>query len=233
MITESDFKLDSTRLTLYHDKFKYRMSIFIRGIHFFRSVNTLAGYTNRLDSYKAERMYYQNVHLILSDHESLKHIRNFVKWRASKVTDKLDFKLRIGEDRVTIYSNDLTFFQIVLNKLNYSKDQQHITCNYSEPMVNYEQGVVYLKNPKRKFRIYMRSEKYTGSQRTALLEFIHKNDISMSPSLLSWLKSRSSSYGDSWAWSHYFFEFDQESLVTILCLKFDKLIRKVCTIQKR
>lgn len=236
MISESDFKLDSTRLTFYYDKFKYRMSIGIRGIHYFRTVNTIDGYTNRLNAYSTERMYYQNVHQILSDNKTLKHIKNFVRWRASKVKDKLDFKLRIGEDKATIYSNDLTVFQIILVKLNHDYDQQHITCNYSELMQNYEQGVIYLKNPKRKFRIYLRSEKHSVSQKFDLLEFINKNDITMSPSLLKWLKRSSRvsfPYGDSWAWSHYFFEFDQESLITIVSLKFDNLIGKLCTVQKR
>jgi hypothetical protein len=40
-------------------------------------------------------------------------------------------------------------------------------------------------------------------------------------------------YNLIYSWDNYFFDFDQESLITLLSLKFDNLIRKVCTIQKR
>jgi hypothetical protein len=36
-----------------------------------------------------------------------------------------------------------------------------------------------------------------------------------------------------WVWSHYFIDFDDEHMISLLLLRFDGLIRKVCKIEKR
>lgn len=241
MITESDFKLDSAQLTFYHDKFKYKMSIWIKGIHFFRTTKSIYEYSQRVDDYYINRMYYNDINSIVSDSTLLKPIKNLIVWRSSIIERNLDFKLRFGENKITIYANDFTLFELLLTELKYSKDDTIISYNYSEPMMNYEKGIIYQKEPKRKFRIYMKSMSYTTEQREKLYEYLSRYDITMSSSMKKWIIGKSSSqifagfqnYNLMYAWDNYFFDFDQESLITLLSLKFDNLIRKVCTIQKR
>jgi hypothetical protein len=241
MITESDFKLDSAQLTFYHDKFKYKMSIWIKGINHFRTTKSIYEYSQKVDEYYINRMYYNDINSIVSDANLLKPIENLIVWRSSIIEKNLDFKLRFGENKITVYSNDFTVFELLLTELKYSKDDNIISCNYSEPMTNYERGVIYQKEPKRKFRIYMKGMLYTTEQREKLYEYLSRYDITMSPSMTKWITGKASSqifagfqnYNLMYSWDNYFFDFDQESLITLLSLKFDNLIRKVCTIQKR
>jgi hypothetical protein len=241
MITESDFKLDSAQLTFYHDKFKYKMSIWIKGIHHFRTTKSIYEYSQRVDEYYINRMYYNDINSIISDTNLLKPIENLVIWRSTIIEKNLNFKLRFGENKITIYANDFTVFELLLTELKYSKDDTIISYNYSEPMTNHERGVIYQTEPKRKFRIYMKQQLYTTEQREKLYDYLSRYDITMSPSMTKWITGKSSSqifvgmhnYNLIYSWDNYFFDFDQESLITLLSLKFDNLIRKVCTIQKR
>jgi spermidine/putrescine-binding protein len=216
------------------------MSIKIKGIHFFRSTKSISEYSNRVNEYTLNKMYYSDINSIISNTKLLKSIENLILWRSLIIDKNLDFKLRIGQDNITIYTNDFTVFQLALNNLNYSKDNKLITYNYSEHMMNYESGIIYQKTPKRKLRIYMKAHRYTLEQRDKLYDFLKRNDITMSPSLIRWADSKNSLHStysgslyNQWSWDYYFFDLDQESLITILSLKFDNLIRKVCTIQKR
>jgi hypothetical protein len=217
------------------------MSIWIKGIHFFRTTKSIYEYSQKVDEYYINRMYYNDINSIVSDTNLLKPIENLIVWRSSIIEKNLDFKLRFGENKITIYANDFTVFELLLTELKYSKDDTIISYNYSEPMTNYERGVVYQKEPKRKFRIYMKSKIYTTEEREKLYDYLSRYDITMSPSMIKWVTGKTSTqhfsgmqnYNLMYSWDNYFFDFDQESLITLLSLKFDNLIRKVCTIQKR
>lgn len=240
MINDSYFKLDVARSTFYFDKFKYKMSFFVRNVHYFRSIKTVDNFRRKFDRYSTQLddgyFFFDDIQSLVSDKKTQTAIESFVRWRESLVNTQLKFKIRVNHSHILIYGNDLQLYDDLLTEIKDSVNPAQIEYYYVDPNPNYDRSVIYLQKPKRKFRIYLKSEIYTTANREKLLKFMIDNDIYMCQSFNEWLTRNNSNNfykNTSYSWDHFFFEFDDEPLITLILLKFDRLIRKVCTIEKR
>lgn len=235
----SDFLLDTNRLSFYFDKFKYKMVISLEGIQYFRNCQSKYEIDNKIFSYKSKKnlYYYDDIKLIMNDNIKMSDISNVIEWK--QTVDKTKIKFVTTDNKISIYSDDHSIFENLLNSVK--SIHKFSTFYYVEKMKNYVSGDIYLKSPKYKFRIYLKCSNYKEEQKQKLKEFLDYYKMSKCPSLNRWLNdiptynppNSFSSYVRSWAWDYYFFEFDDESLITMISLKFDNLIGKVCTVHKR
>jgi hypothetical protein len=240
MIDDSYFKLDIARSAFYFGKFKYKMSVFARNVHYFRSIKTVDNFHKRLDRYSTQRddgyFFLDDIQSLFSDKKTQTTIEGFVRWRESIVNTQLKFKIRINQSHILIYGNDLQLYDDLLTEIKDSVNPAQIEYYYVNSNPNYDRSIIYLQKPKRKFRIYLKSEIYSTSDREKLLKFMIDNNIYMCRSFNEWLiRNNSTNFfkNTSYSWDHFFFELDDETLITLILLKFDRLIRKVCTIEKR
>jgi hypothetical protein len=240
MIDNSYFKLDTRRSAFYFDKFKYKMSVFIRNVHYFRSIKTVDNFHKRFDKYSTQiddaYFFFDDIQSLVTDKTTQTTIEGFVRWRESLVNNQLKFKIRVNHSHILIYSNDLQLYDELLTEIKDYVNPAQIEYYYVNSNSNYDRSIIYLQKPKRKFRIYLKSETYSTSDREKLLKFMIGNDIYMCRSFNEWLiRNNSNNFfkNTSYSWDHFFFELDDETLITLILLKFDRLIRKVCTIEKR
>lgn len=235
----SDFILDTNRLSFYFNKFKYKMVISLEGIQYFRNCQSKYEIDDKVYSYKTKKnlYYYDDIKMIMDNKNIMSHISKVIEWK--QTVDKTKMKFIVTDNKISIYSSDHGIFENLLNSVN--SIHKLSIFYYVEKMKNYVSGDVYLKNPKHKFRVYLKCSNYKDEQRRKLKEFLKYYKMSLCPSLNRWLNETSvynppntfNSYVRSWAWDYYFFEFDDESLITMISLKFDHLIGKVCTVHKR
>jgi hypothetical protein len=105
-------------------------------------------------------------------------------------------------------------------------------------MPGFDKTVLYRVDPKNKFRVYLKGRQYSRTERTELYEFLNSKNIKLSWTMQNWLLDEPtslywSSAHSSWAFSCHYFDFDDEMLVTMLYLKFNSIVGKVCEIQKK
>jgi hypothetical protein len=180
--------------------------------------------------------FFDDIQSLVSDKKTQTAIKSFVRWRESLVNTQLKFKIRVNHSHILIYGNDLQLYDNLLTEIKDSVNLDQIEYYYVKSNPNYDRSVIYLQKPKRKFRIYLKSEMYSTFDREKLLNFMIDKDIYMCRSFTEWLNRNNSTNffkNTSYSWDHFFFELDDETLITLILLKFDRLIRKVCAIEKR
>lgn len=236
MITHDQFDLDKKRLTLYFDQYVYKVSLTILDIQIFRGVRTLEEYHLSCKRFFIDEIDpSQNRFYLVAKRTS--YLTKFAKWRIA--SDQSAYMVRYHHNRVDIYFNDLTVIQNMLDIYNEDEIANiHINYQYASRMNGYERGVVYQRNPKHKYRIYIKSRIYTGAERIEILQYLQSKNIKISSAFSNWLTyDRLSRYGGpmygNWAFSNYSFDFNDDTLITSICLRFTNFVGKVCEIQKK
>lgn len=234
VITSKLFKLDKSRVTLYWEVFKYKMSVDIINIHYFRRAKNHEQFRDELANL-IDNKWTLDVKL-----ENCDLIDQFISWRQTLPTDG-SIKIAIQHDRLAVYSNTLNLFQTLIDALDEYGDETSkllIKYTYAKQMGNYERGVLYQKNPQHKFRIYLSSDRRDPQQIAEFKSALERYEVYPSKSLQNWFdRPPKSSFmwggSGSWTWNHYCFDFDDESLATLFLLSHEDWIGKVCRIEKR
>jgi hypothetical protein len=145
-------------------------------------------------------------------------------------------------DQLDVYTNTLSIIQDLIDRYDEC-DIRYSQYRYAQPIDNFEYNTVYLKQPKNKYRLYVKSRRYSDEEKVEFGNFLRKQNVRMSASLSMWLNNYEpttkphlmiwSRMMTPWAWSHYHFDYDDETIITMLALRFDNVIGKVCKIEKR
>jgi hypothetical protein len=251
VITPDKFKVDKSKISLYFDKFQYRLSLHISNIHYFRSIKNNSDYHAKLASLREDwssdkgghdgyvfRSDLKRAFENLIDH--LPSIEAYSRWREI-MNVSTEFMVRVQHDKLDVYSNKMSVFQSLLDELD-SFDLIDAKFLKSKPMKNFEKGVIYQTNPKHKFRVYLSNKQWNCSEVISLQKYLIKNSFVMSPGLSKWIGENNTlalgakhqwGRGAIYTWSNYSFDFDDESLITLLCLQHDEWVGKVCRIEKK
>lgn len=246
-LTEQDIEIDTNRLNLYYDKYSYRASLELKGIHYFRLINTV----ERMNAHLDTKIFTSIADLhpstgITSTIKSVldkmgddlrKNIELFVLWRqqVKKLGD--EFKLRIQFNRIDVYSNSLSIIDSLVSKL-----KAQVTC--VTPLAAYDRAVIYHKNPKHNVRVYFNNKSLDGDSVAKFKNLLSSYEFKCSYSLKRSLNREL----PTWAYmpmhqyagqdklflhSEHYVDFDDESLITILALHNAEVVRKVCRIEKK
>lgn len=215
------------RSNLYYNKFKYRARFYCKGI-------TLAWFNYTKDEIDERIVKYKNRFLGANS----KHIIEFYNWKQLAKENKTA-TVRIEGNIASVFSNDLNLLKTL--------DTIGCTVDYTEVDNTIISGVKhFVRQPKFKYRIYLKSRRVNDDFRTKLQNFIKRYEdtdtvIVPSGSLKSWLKddsqyvrgSWSYSWNKMWTSSNYFIDYNDESTLTLFSLIFSGIISKSYKLEKR
>jgi len=159
--------------------------------------------------------------------------KNIVTRRAKEITDenvvnlhtltdvllrsRVDFKLVTSVSSAWIYTNDTKLLKQV-GELDFL-----ICKTYTEAKINRPKNTIRLKDPKHRYRSYLRSVKLTDQEKTQLCNFFmnQQSHARIGPALLKWMDERWHRTQD-----YFFIDHDEESWLVMLSLIKPGMIRK-------
>ncbi len=214
------------RGSLYYSKHRYRARVHATGVNVLWFAKDEKDLINRL---KGHPKRFAN-----ADEGTLIKIFNWINANPKK---KCNYALRIESNVAAFFSNDLDFLKTL--------ETTGAEIDYTEIDESIPEGTKYFVNePKHKYRVYLKSKRMPEDFNEKLRDFFaryEKTDTKMSPSraLRDWIKPVPSNL-TSWAsWkrrycsSSYFFDYDNESTLTLFMLVFDGIISKKFKLEKR
>lgn len=223
----TDFKVDENRNTYYYDKYPYKMMIYCVGIEYSRRCYTVDELETKLIRVFSYSKYDEEVRI----KENLDKISSIIKIK-NENKDRDDIKFTTSRGVFTIYSTkvgDLISFHDRLKSFDL-----HFRCYATTRVQNYSKDVVYLKSPQHEYRVFMNSIVLTADEVTDLYAYFKNNAIRMSPTFIKWYRfNYKNSPHKFYTWLTMFFDLNDESQITYLSLKYPRLVRKICKIEKR
>jgi hypothetical protein len=167
---------------------------------------------------------------------SISDIKRFVSWRNSVADRSSTYKLVITQNTINIYTNDVGLIETFRVEFEDTIISETMKLTFSEIRTDYQKDKIYRATPRHKYRVYLKSKRVTQQEKNELREFFSESEVSTSASLERWLEqglySRNQS-GGYWCWDYLFFDYDDEYIPTLMALKFDGMIRKICRIIKK
>lgn len=200
---------------LWYDKYKYKVSFHLEqaSLHRFYSVKQI---DSELERANLRAVYAKN----------LNEIRKFCVWK----TENIDFvKTLTHRNSVTVYSTRYDIIEQIAIILQQPKTVEEIPFNLNRP-----KQVIYHKNPKHNFRIFLQSKVYSSKDIQDLKEFFYKYEKHFFPSatLDFFLNWDNKNKNGRWGSSGMFFDYDEEQLQSLFYMTFYDHIKKECEIRK-
>ena len=148
-----------------------------------------------------------------------------VKMMSDNLLDILDFlwafrsdiKIMFSGDWGYIYSNSKLLLQQIASK-------HYITAYYiKQAVVTRDKNTISLKDPKNRFRSFLRDRQLDDVQKTQLLTYLSRlDDVRTSPALNYFLKYSSS----TWTRRYFFFDHNDANIELMLRLILPEIIRQ-------
>lgn len=213
-----------SRGSLYYGKYNYRARIYCEGITmcwFVKSADEVDEYLSNIN--RSTRWKNANVD----------SIKKFLDWMNSLPTGK-DRKhtVRMEGNVAAVFSNDLNFLKQV--------DTFGCNVDYTEVDTSVPESTRYfVKEPKYKYRIYLKSKRVTDKIKQDLSKFFNRYEntgtvIVPSPALTRWLNGDQRKYWYSnYSSSHFFIDYNDESTSSLISLMFGELIKSRLKLEKR
>jgi len=152
------------------------------------------------------------------------------KMHLDNLTDILDFLWPFKEDIKPVFSGDWGYVYANSKTLLQQIARKHYVHAYyiKEAVVTHPKNTVRLKDPKYKFRSFLKECELNLEQKNNLLGYLSRiDDICISQSLLKWLKDNR-----AWSWTrrYYFFDHDDPKIELMLHLIMPGIIRQTQSI---
>ena len=132
--------------------------------------------------------------------------------------DHIPRRIRIQEDHIFVYSNDIELFDRIQTLGVCS------LCEITSVKLAGIPGVVYLKSSGHAMRTYLRSSRLPAhTARSVRTFFLSQTDVRLSPSLAAWCHN-------TWLYTqrHYFLDHSSDSTINMLQLIVPGLVK--CTL---
>jgi len=220
------------RDNLYYNKYQYRARFRLEGVRYTWYNKTPEDLEKRL--YKNKPAYYgvrdEDRPIVIDNLETLK---NFITWRNERKTDK-KASIRVEFNTVAVFSSDLTLLKTLENL------GPDLVIDYTEAQTSNYVGVkTFAKEPKHKYRVYLKSKIVQNNLINDLKELIDRSpNLYPCPSLDYWLQvgaNQNTTY--SWRFrytsSTHFIDYDDESTLSYLALMHGDYLGKRYKLEKR
>ena len=153
------------------------------------------------------------------------------KWKKKKIYGS-EFICRSGGHTITVYANDLDILKSVESHVN-DTDFVYYSAELTIPI-----GVKYFKNePKHKFRVYLKSRNITKEKKEEIARIITRyqgsNTFSPCRALNDWLFLNNNKWNMLLTQASYFFDYDEESTLTLLAFLLGDLLSKNYKLEKQ
>jgi len=226
------------RSNLYYNKYQYRARLRLTGLNRTWYAKTLDEYKDRIKEVRSWDP--SDVPKIRKDLDNvdMDAIGRYIDWRNIYFTPpkKSDKKvlIRIESSVAAVFSNDLSILQ-TLETINGTDSVDYSSVDTSMPA-----GVKYFVNePKYNYRIYFKSKRTDEKFRDNLCKFIDRYKstdtvIIPSPALKVWLNDDTRhKWYNRFCSSHYFLDYNDESVSTLIGLMFGDMVKNRFKLEKR
>jgi len=235
--TVNGIDLIDHRNTLYYSKYNYRARLTLPGLNRTYYSKTFAEFLKIVE--RLRKSHHGGRVKQEIDAINLDSIERYLDWRNTntKGTNKAAM-IRVEGNTAGVFSNDLQ-----LLKTLEAIAPGIATVDYTEVDQSVPHGTkYYVKEPKHKFRVYLKSKRVDDNWKNSMNRFIDRykdTDTVIVPSdaFKWWLNPNKKHSG--WQWnthycsSHYFLDFDDESTDTLFALMFGDMISKRFKLEKR
>jgi hypothetical protein len=214
----------------YYNKYEYRARFNLVGVRYTWYIKSdIQELIDRLDSPAV------GYNRIVNDRDkvrgNLQILASFIKWR-NELQKKKSSTIRIEHNTVGVFSNDLQELKDIVNCI------PGIVVDYTQAKISNYIGIKhFVRPPKHKFRVYLKSRRVEGSFAKDLHDMFKKNkSLHPSTSLKQWAKG-SAGNQNSWRFrfsnASHFIEYDDESTLSYLALMYGDMLGKRYKLEKR
>lgn len=212
----------------YYNKYKYRARLSLYGVRYTYWYKTPAEFLARLNGRGFYGLRPKDKQDILNNLPSL---NKFIEFRSASKNQK-NSTIRIEGNVVAIFSNDLDFLhsieQIIPNN----------NIDYTEVQTSSYIGIKhFVKEPKRKFRVYLKSKRIESEKIIQLRDMLARTNGLYPSSALKFWSNNAIPNQYSWKYRYssasHFIDYDDESTLSYLALILGDLLGSRYKLEKR
>ena len=214
----------------YYNKYEYRARFNLVGVRYTWYIKSdIQELVERLEAPATSyhRLAYEREEV----RENLAILASFLKWR-NELKEKKNSTIRIEHNTVGVFSNDLQELKDIVNCI------PGIEVDLTQAQISNYIGIKhFVRKPKHKFRIYLKSRRVEDSFAEDLYNMFKKNkSLYPSPALKHWAKG---SKGNRSSWRYrfsnasHFIDYDDESVLSYLALMHGSMLGKRYKLEKR
>jgi len=214
----------------YYNKYEYRARFNLVGVRYTWYIKSdIQELVERLEAPATSyhRLAYEREEV----RENIAILASFLKWR-NDLKEKKNSTIRIEHNTVGVFSNDLQELKDIVNCI------PGIEVDYTQAQISNYIGIKhFMRKPKHKFRIYLKSRRVEDSFAEDLYNMFKKNkSLYPSPALKHWAKG---SKGNQSSWRYrfsnasHFIDYDDESVLSYLALMHGDMLVKRYKLEKR
>jgi len=215
----------------YYNKFIYRLRFVMPSIRYVINESSVDGLMKRYNATSGWRVIKESDRPMVT--EDLDALKQLIELRKSVKKDGTA-TIRLEWNTVSVFSNDLSFLKTVENL------KPNLECNYTQVQTHNFVGVKsFVKEPKHKFRVYLKSKIVKGDLIEQLDELL-KRTPSLYPcnSLKYWLMGALLTRNQhTWKYRFtspiHFIDYDDESTLSYLALLYGEYLGKRYKLEKR
>lgn len=215
---------------LYYSKYRYRARYTIEGLR--------RGYYWGPDEFesklKNKKLWgHQNITKDELDtiNQNLLEIKKILQFREDHKKVK-SVTIRTEHNTMAVFSNDLQALHAAFDGAT------HAVVDYTEVQsLGYVGVKTFVKEPKHKYRVYLKSRKAPEDFREKFGNILKTNPkLKPSPAFMLWMKSVKQSgymYWHNWLNATHFIDYDDESYLSYLALMYGEFLGKKYKLEKR
>lgn len=218
---------------IYYSKYQYRARFTLKGIRYTWYNKTPQDFEDLVNGKKPK--YYgirkEDKPVVLMNLETIK---KFIAWRNERKVDK-QATIRLEHNTVAVFSNDLQLLKTLENLGN------GLVVDYTQVQTtNFIGAKTFMKQPKHKFRVYLKSKVIEGTFISDLHDLIQRTPgLYPCESLKYWLKGGKDTKNVIYSWRYryttatHFIDYDDESTLSYLALMHGEMLGKRYRLEKR
>lgn len=215
------------RDTLYYNKYRYRLTLTLRGIARTRVFTEFDGLLNHLKALELDQQRFSWLSTSIPQGEEIEQLELWFNWRKANP----HIKIRLEMNTCSVFSNDPRELLDLRNSLAVPHEL-HKIVDTSPP------DVMTLVKPKFKYRTYLRSRKLSEDEIKELSQFIdrYKHVTRASNALALWSAqdhSRHYWWNGLRSRDTFYIEHDDPGFPLIMSLATTVQIRKTYTLEPR
>jgi len=216
----------------YYNKYEYRARFQLVGVRYTWYIkHNIQELVDRLDAPAVGLSYHRIAYERDEVRENLTKLEKFIHWRNEVKKTKIS-SIRVEHNTVAIFSNDLASLKEVESAI------PDIVVDYTQVQKSNFIGIKhFVRKPKHKFRVYLKSRRVEGTFAEDLHNMFKKNkSLYPSPALKHWAKG-SAGQQNSWRYRYsnasHFIDYDDESTLSYLALIYGDMLGKRYKLEKR